>query len=168
MSALHIRRAQADDVAALVALWVRSRREAMPALEERLGYTEEQNLAYFRDVVMRETMVWAALWDGVPVALLAMNGAFIEQLYVDPPWQRRGVGRALLEVARAESPHGLSLHAHQANRQAREFYEELGFVAVAFGHSPPPESEPDITYVWRPAAGSGTCGRGGHDAWQVD
>jgi hypothetical protein len=33
---------------------------------------------------------------------------------------------------------------------ARSFYEKQGFVAVYSGVSPPPESEPDVEYRWRP------------------
>lgn len=153
MRALTIRRAEAGDLDPLVALWERSRRSAMPELEERIAYSHDENLAHFRDVIMRESRVWAALSGDVPIALLVMNDSLIEQLYVDPSWQRRGVGQALLAQARAESPQGLSLHTHQANHMARAFYEKNGFAPVAFGRSPPPESEPDITYVWRPAVG---------------
>lgn len=40
---------------------------------------------------------------------------------------------------------------HQKNSKARAFYEKWGLTAVRFGMSPPPESEPDVEYQWRPA-----------------
>ena len=73
------------------------------------------------------------------------------ELHVRPDRQRRGIGAALLQQAKALSPAGVQLHTHQQNTQARAFYEKHGFRAVAFGISPPPESEPDVEYHWTPA-----------------
>ena len=35
--------------------------------------------------------------------------------------------------------------------RSRAFYEKRGFSAVRFGVSPPPESEADVEYHWKPA-----------------
>jgi hypothetical protein len=69
---------------------------------------------------------------------------------VHPSVQRRGVGAALLRHAIALSPAGIELHTHVRNAKARAFYEKHHLVAVKFGVSPPPESEPDVEYHWRP------------------
>ena len=45
---------------------------------------------YFERVVLAEQEVWVAEADGVVVALLTLNGDWIEQKYVDPDyWGRR-------------------------------------------------------------------------------
>jgi ribosomal protein S18 acetylase RimI-like enzyme len=85
------------------------------------------------------------------VAYLAINGSYIDRMYVDPNEWRKGWGVRLVALAKDLSPHGLELHTHQANRPARALYEKQGFVAVGFGVSPPPESAPDVEYQWRPS-----------------
>ena len=137
---------QPHELADVVRMWRRSRDDAQPWLEARMSHTSDQDLAFFRDVISRECDVWLAVEDGAPLGLLALRGSHIEQLYVDPSAQRRGVGRDLLERAMARSPHGLSLYTHQANARARAFYERFGFRPVAFGVSGPPECEPDVRY----------------------
>jgi ribosomal protein S18 acetylase RimI-like enzyme len=87
--------------------------------------------------------------DSLPVAFIAMNKDFIDQLYVHPDYQRRRIGEALLAHARKQSPDHLWLYTLQINKYARAFYEKNGFIAERFGISPPPESEPDVEYHWR-------------------
>jgi GNAT superfamily N-acetyltransferase len=54
----------------------------------------------------------------------------LEDLFVDPPWMRQGVGKALVvdlvAIARA---HSLTQLEVTANPHAMAFYESLGFVA---------------------------------------
>ena len=45
-----IRRARPEDLEDAVGVWERARRDAQPWLEERMSYSHEQNLRYFRDV----------------------------------------------------------------------------------------------------------------------
>jgi ribosomal protein S18 acetylase RimI-like enzyme len=99
-------------------------------------------------VIARESEVWVAAHAGARLGLLALHDGFIEQLYVDPPAWRQGVGRDLLAHAMELCPAGLSLYTHQSNRRARAFYERFGFRPVAFGVSPSPECEPDVKYSW--------------------
>jgi ribosomal protein S18 acetylase RimI-like enzyme len=115
-----------------------------------MGYSRADNLAHFRDVVMQRYRVWLAVAGRDVVGLMALGEGLIEQLYVDPEAQGRGVGTTLLELARRDSPSGLTLFTHQRNDQARNFYERRGFRAVEFGVSPPPEREPDVKYRWEP------------------
>jgi ribosomal protein S18 acetylase RimI-like enzyme len=78
-----------------------------------------------------------------------MEREFIDQLYVHPDYQRRGIGEALLNFARRQFPDHLWLFTLQSNVNARAFYEKQGFTAERFGFSPPPENEPDVGYHWR-------------------
>ena len=151
MEALELRVAEAAELVAATEVWVRSRWDAEPALEQRMGYTREQNLEHFANVVARENTIWLALRGGRIVGLLAYRQGYVDQLFVEPRDQRTGVGLALLRKAKELSPDGLELYTHQSNTRARAFYESQGFEATAFGTSPAPESEPDVTYVWRPA-----------------
>jgi ribosomal protein S18 acetylase RimI-like enzyme len=148
MMKLEIRRARSDDVDAAVGVWERARWDAQPWLEERMSHSHEDNLRQFRDVVMCESEVWLAVEGSAVVGLLAFARDKIDQLYVEPHCQGRGVGTALLDRAKELAPEGLSLFTHQRNARARAFYERRGFRAVQFGVSPPPESEPDVKYAW--------------------
>jgi GNAT superfamily N-acetyltransferase len=150
--ALEIRRMRPEEIARVVGVWERSRWDALPWLEERMGHTHEENLRFFRENVAARNQVWVALDEGTVVGLLALAESTIEQLFVDPEWQGRGVGSALIERAKALAPGGLGLFTHQRNVRARGFYERRGFRAVSFGTSPPPESEPDVRYEWEPGA----------------
>ena len=92
--------------------------------------------------------------DGVPglhalVGIVAFRQEWIDQLYVLPDFHGRGVGTALLQVARS-SHSRLQLWTFQRNNAARRFYEARGFVAIrqtdgAANH----EKEPDVLYLWQ-------------------
>jgi ribosomal protein S18 acetylase RimI-like enzyme len=104
----------------------------------------------FQEVIAARCRIWVGQADEQIVAFLAMQGSYIDRIYVDPAQWRRGWGSRLIEFAKSISPQGLELHTHQENHTARRLYEKHGFRAVKFGVSPPPESAPDVEYHWRP------------------
>lgn len=148
MDDIEIRPIDESDVESTVRMWRRSREGVQPELEARLDYSPEDDLHFFSDTLLKECCVWLAIANEEPVGLLAINGNSVEQLYIDPIEQRKGIGTALLDFAKKRSPTRLQLHTHQANIEARRFYEKHGFYAVEFGVSPAPENEPDVRYEW--------------------
>lgn len=142
------------EVERVVGIWERARAVGQPWIEARMGYSHAENLAHFRDVIALESTVWVALRADQPVGMMALQPGHIDQLHVDPPSHRSGVGRALVEWARARSPEGLELYTARRNRDARAFYEALGFRVIVFSRSPAPEDEPDVLYRWRPTGAS--------------
>ena len=148
MRDLLIRPYQSGDFEAVTTLWRRAREQAFPDFQRRKGHTFKEDQAYFRDVILINNDVWVAEVDGEAAAFMAITGDFIDQLYVDPKFQRQGVGRAFLAHARSLSPKHLWLYTLQVNTDGRAFYEKNGFRAVKFGVSPEPESEPDVEYHW--------------------
>jgi ribosomal protein S18 acetylase RimI-like enzyme len=112
--------------------------------------TIEDDLQFFREKLVQRCDIWVAEAKQQLVGFLAIQGSYIDRLYVLPSAQRAGVGASLIKHAMNLSPGGLELHTHQRNRIARNFYEKHGFVVVNFGVSPAPESEPDVEYHWRP------------------
>jgi hypothetical protein len=89
----------------------------------------------------------------------AMEGQWLEQLYVDPDAQGRGIGRALLDTARKASPGGLLLHVFTRNVRARRFYEAAEFALTEQSDGRRNEErEPDCTYAWSAAARSTNSG----------
>ena len=152
-----IRRLNADDEDELVfvcRLWRRARESSMGEMEARVGHTADEDLAFFRSTILVERECWVALGevDGTaqPLAFLALEPETVENLYVDPPWHSRGIGKALLDHAKKLRPNGFTLYTFQANEGARRFYEREGLEAIEFGVAPPPENEPDVLYAWRP------------------
>lgn len=150
MKRVIIRLMTPDEIVQVAEVWRRSRIDAVPALEARLGHSFEEDLEHFAQVVVPGNSVWVAELDGMIVGMMAVQGSDLEKLYIEPRHQRRGIGTLLLEQAKHGSPSGLSLFTHQINTRARAFYEANGFRATKFGVSPPPENEPDVCYVWTP------------------
>jgi GNAT superfamily N-acetyltransferase len=117
--------------------------------------SEEDYKGFFRDVVATTRDLWIAEFKGHVAGVLALQGNVIDRLYVAPEAQGRGLGTALLEYAKSLHPNGLTLLTHKRNAGARRFYERYGFVVKEFGTSPPPESEPDVLYVWSGSRAAG-------------
>ena len=57
----------------------------------------------------------------------------LDQLYIAPGHQGHGIGRRLVDLAKAVSPAGLTLYTFQVNERARRFYERNGFTVVPDG-----------------------------------
>jgi GNAT superfamily N-acetyltransferase len=145
-----IREFQEADEADVVGVWHRSGKAAYSYLPAWQTLTLHDARTFFRDSILRHCGVWVGTLDADIVAFLAMNGSYVDRMYVDPLEWCKGWGARLLAFAKALHPAGLELHTHQENRAARRLYEKHGFKAVRFGLSPPPECVPDVEYHWRP------------------
>ncbi|MBT3314252.1 MAG: GNAT family N-acetyltransferase [Anaerolineae bacterium] len=130
-------------------LWRSAREIAFPEFQRTKGYSFEEDCAYFKNMLLKENDVYVTELDGIAVAFMAIKGDFIDQLYISPDHQRKGIGTALIAHARILSPEKLWLYTFQSNLNGRAFYERNGFIATKFGISPPPESEPDILFEWK-------------------
>ncbi|MEO5940450.1 MAG: alpha/beta fold hydrolase [Candidatus Limnocylindrales bacterium] len=119
-----------------------------------LAHTDDQVRAWLREVVaMKTPETWVANADGRVVAMMVVGPGELDQLYVAPDRLGSGIGRALIDVAKDRSPHGLGLYTFQVNARARRFYERNGFVVEALGDgSANEEGQPDVRYAWRPDA----------------
>jgi GNAT superfamily N-acetyltransferase len=82
------------------------------------------------------------------IGIIAFREDWIDQLYVLPKAQGRGVGTELLQVAQSSFDR-LHLWTFQRDVQARRFYEARGFALVqetnGAGNE---EKEPDALYLW--------------------
>jgi ribosomal protein S18 acetylase RimI-like enzyme len=145
---LNIRLYQPEDFDAVTLIWWRALEDAFPEFQRTKGHTFEENRVHFCDMILRDNQVWVAVFDGTVAGFMAINGTYIDQLYIDPDFQHRGIGQAFLAHAHNLSPEFLHLNTFQSNTRGRAFYEKNGFRAVKFGISPPPENEPDVEYHW--------------------
>lgn len=113
---------------------------------------------WFGAEVVGHREVWVAERVGGPpgelVGLLVLDVAFLDQLYVRPAAQGRGVGSTLLDLAKALRPDGFDLWVFEVNRPAIAFYERHGLVLVeqtsGEGND---ERAPDRRYRWTAPAG---------------
>ena len=144
-----IRDYRPEDFDAVTILWRVAREKSLPEFQNAKGHFFYEDQNYFRDHILKENKVFVVQSDRQTVAFMAMKDDFIDQLYVHPDFQNRGIGKALLEHARARSPQHVWLYTLQINVNARAFYEKNGFMPEKFGFSPPPENEPDLEYHWR-------------------
>ena len=142
-----IRPYREEDFETVAKFWFAAIQAAEPDIVQRMGYEFTGAREYFKTLVA-ENQTWVYELDGIPIGFLGIQGDYIDRLYVDPNHHRRGIGKALLDHARALSSHHLWLKTDQANKLSRPFYEKNGFIATKFGVSPPPESEPDVEYHW--------------------
>jgi len=68
--------------------------------------------------------------SGDAIGFLACIGDHVDQLFVDPDFQRQGLGTTLLTAALQHIPGRATLHVFEGNAQARAMYERMGFVAA--------------------------------------
>ncbi len=82
-----------------------------------------------------ETVYVAADGDDRPVGFCGFLGDQIKGLYVNPDWQGKGVGKALMGVAEAEliAAGAKRLTVHAA-RSAYGFYQGLGYIQTGIAN----------------------------------
>jgi putative acetyltransferase len=141
----------ASDAVPLTDLYLRSRRTAMPWLPSM--HDEAETLWWMRQIVLAGQDVIVAQDGDRLLGFAALDGPWLEQLYVDSDAQGSGVGRALLAAVKEARPDGFCLRVFTRNTRARLFYESLGYVLIEQSDgSQNEENEPDCTYSCGPAA----------------
>lgn len=142
-----LRPATPADADAIAAIHIAARRAAMPWLP--MLHTDDETCEWVASIVLPAQDVRVAEMDGRVVGYVTRDGVQLNDLYVRPGFQGRGVGTALLRAAMAASPGELWLWTFQRNAAARRFYERHGFEAVertdGAGNE---EREPDVRYWW--------------------
>ncbi len=115
-----------DDLEAVLDVWQRAAAIAHSFLSEEFLKTERTLIAE-QWLPASETIVYED--EGRVVGFLSLNANEVGGIFVDPDCQDQGVGRALMDRARASRPQ-LELTVFEANAKARRFYEAYGFVEV--------------------------------------
>jgi putative acetyltransferase len=97
---------------------------ALPALAGL--HTPEEDRWFFRERMFPTFQLWGYFDKQQLVGIVAFRDGWVDQLYVLPSSQRRGIGTALLSIAQSQFP-SLNLWTFQRNKAARRFYEKQGF-----------------------------------------
>lgn len=150
LTAFDLIRAKPEDAEAVSDLYLASRAAMMPDL--RPVHDDTATRRWIACCMIPDLEVWLAreAESRSIVGILALDGDFIDQLYVHPDRFRQGIGRGLIEHAKRCRPEGLSLYCFSRNSSARRFYEAMAFELVLErdGRSNE-EGEPDCLYRWR-------------------
>jgi GNAT superfamily N-acetyltransferase len=147
--AISFRRATGADAHEVATVYIASRRGAAAYLPT-VG-TDDEIRAFVVNQMVPERETWIAEDAGKVVAVLVLHDDEVDQFYVAPGEQRRGIGDAMLAHAKHLRPAGLRLWAFQRNAPARRFYETRGFTAIKFTDgSTNMEREADVLYQWTP------------------
>lgn len=134
---VHIREAQEDDLEAVMSLY------AQPALDDGQVLPHEQAVDLFNRIKRYPDYKLYVAQSGITVigtfALLIMDNlghsgapsGIIEDVAVHPKWQRKGVGRQMMQFAvgicRDRSCYKVSLSSNLKREEAHIFYEAVGF-----------------------------------------
>lgn len=155
-AAPRLRHATASDVPQVADVYLRSRAASVPAIPP--GVHDDQDVRrWLATTVFPDTQrlddheLWVgATRAGAVVAFMALAGDWIGHLYVTPGHTGKGIGTAMVTLAKAQRPGGLQLWTFESNAGARRFYERHGFVAVGLTDGDNEEGAPDVHYQWRP------------------
>ncbi|MGZ4380469.1 MAG: N-acetyltransferase family protein [Gaiellaceae bacterium] len=121
-----IRAAASEDTAALRDLY---RRASLSNEGDRESLLAHPEALEFTGLPVDEGRTRVAVVDGRIVGFATLLAGELEDLFVDPGWMRRGIGRALvLDAAAVARGQGLQRIDVIANDHALGFYESLGFV----------------------------------------
>jgi len=146
---VRLRRYDAGDEAAAIALWLRSWEAAYPQLDfaARLDWWRERwrtELVPSAEIVIAET-------DGEVIGFVTVDPRtlYLDQLVVAPPRWGSGVAAALIAAAKRLSPTGLDHDVNTDNARAIRFYGKEGFVVCGKGVNPV-SGKPLHRMTWRP------------------
>jgi putative acetyltransferase len=117
------------DLEGLLDVWYRASRIAHAFLPEEFLARERREIAE-RWLPAAETIVSV---DGERVVgFLSLVGNDVGAIFVDPERQGEGIGRALMDRARASRPF-LELDVFERNAIGRRFYDAYGFRVIGRG-----------------------------------
>ncbi len=146
---MRLRRYDAGDEAAAIALWLRSWHAAYPQLNfaARLDWWRQRwrtELVPAAEIVIAET-------DGELIGFVTIDPRtlYLDQLVVAPQHWGSSVAAALIAEAKHLSPAGLDLDVNTDNARAIRFYGREGFVVSGEGVNPV-SGKPVHRMTWRP------------------
>lgn len=123
-------------------------------------HTVDEDRRWMRDVFIHQ-VIWVAEENLDPnpnedvdnsrlVGFLSMGAGTIHNLYIRPTYQEQGIGRALIETAKASSDGQLKLWVFEPNEGAIRFYQRHGFTTIRKTDGQDNEEKvPDRLMAWQ-------------------
>ncbi len=120
------------DLHRVLEIWEDASRSGHPFLSD-LYLVEERDRV--RDLYLPMATTWVFEHGSRVVGFISLIDDEVGGLFVEPQSHRRGIGRALMDLAMAPG-RALELEVFKENSAARAFYERCGFTVVAeYGHA---------------------------------
>ena len=140
-----IRRLEPDDLPAAAELWLDANREAHGFLPASywLEHLEEVQAA----MAQAEMWAFAAEEQAEILGFIGLQGDYVAGLFVRREARSGGVGRQLLDHAKA-GRQALRLRVYQKNKRAAAFYRREGFRALE-ADTDPDTGEVELLLEWR-------------------
>ncbi len=124
-----IRKYQLTDCEDVLSVWADASALAHPFLSQEFLELERHNIPNVY-LPKADTWVWEA--EGRVVGFISLLGNEVGAIFVAPPFQGGGIGRALMDKARAL--HGeLEVEVFKDNLSGRAFYAKYGFELMRQG-----------------------------------
>jgi putative acetyltransferase len=152
---MRLRRYDARDEDAAIALWLRTWQAAYPLIDfaARLDWWRER---WRSELVPSAEIVVAEAEDakgtkGAMIGFVTVDARtlYLDQIVVAPERWGSSVGAALIAQAKRTSPRGLDLDVNTDNARAIRFYEKQGFSISGAGVNPL-SGRPVHRMSWRP------------------
>lgn len=146
---MQIRSAQPKDYEEVAAIWYASARQmdgGAPPLDSPASLVDRIARSLAKGWVLKVAIV-----DGCIAGLLATipNDYVLDQLFVTPEAQRKGIGATLLDEAKRQLPDGFTLHTPVTNIAGQRFYKKHGLRALR-DTAHPVNGAPIRYFEWRP------------------
>ena len=146
MTDLSVRRYTDQDSGAVTSIWLESWQStgvAAPVTLDDLRARWPQELS-------KGWIVHVAALGAEIIGLVAWHENTLEQLFIAPDYQCQGIGKQLLDFAKAQMPDGFRLHTAAQSRAGR-FYEREGLHREGTT-THPKLGHPIVDYAWTPSS----------------
>lgn len=145
---LALRPATAADLPALAEIHLAARRCAGEAFPPDV-HGDDDVRAWVAGWDLTSYDVWLAARGDAVAGYARWTRSWLDDLYVHPDHQGRGVGTALFETVTAHRPEGFCLWVFESNAPARAFYRRHGCLELErTDGSANEERAPDIRVAW--------------------
>lgn len=148
MTELALRQAVTADLGEVAEVHLAAREAAEPAMPRGVHPPEEVR-AWVAGWDLTADEVWLAEDGEGVVGYARFTSSWLDDLYVRPEAQGRGVGSALFDLVTARRAGGFCLWVFESNQPAREFYRHRGCLELERTDGTANEERaPDIRVAW--------------------
>lgn len=144
----NIRPYQPADDDTIIAVWLAASEIAHPFLTDDFIAREKGRV---RDDYLRKAETWVFEHDERVLGFIAVIGNEVGGIFVHPDAQRKGIGKALMDVA-VQLRGEVFLDVFKSNWLGRSFYDRYGF-SIKFEHIHEETRQPQLRLCYPPHGG---------------